>query len=391
MKLDQLIAYFDTSPAVKLLRSQHAPYVIAFLHQLFKDSGRITVPMSELQAALAEYQETIHETYPEVLRDRPEQYVSDWCSGETRWLHRFLEADRNEPIYQLTPHTEDVFVFLDRALEKDLGFVGTESRLRLIITTLADLVAGASDDPEVHLRHLRDQRARIDTEIDRIERDGVVAQQEPAATRERFSMAVTLLKQLMADFRAVEDRFKMITQEVQQQQTQGESTRGNILEFALDAEDVLKQDDQGISFYEFVRFILSPAQQEKLQSVIIELGHLDAIAQQTDSLATVRRMVPSLLSEAEKVMRTNQRLTVTLRRLLDTQSASEHQRLTQLLSDVKGLAANLSEAPPSEHVGAQVDSGIPLSFPLSRTFWTPPLEFASVDLTEHAVDEERRM
>lgn len=391
MELEQLIAYFDTSPAVRLLRAQHAPFIVAFLHQLFKDGGRITVPMSELQAALIDYQESVHETYPEVLRDGPEQYLSDWCSGETRWLHRFLEANRNEPIYQLTPHTEDVFIFLDRALQKDLGFVGTESRLRLIISTLADLVAGASNDPEVHLRHLRDQRARIEAEIDRIELHGVVAQHEPATTREWFATAVTLLKQLMADFRAVEDRFKAITQEVQQQQTYGQTTRGSILQFALDAEDVLKKDDQGISFYEFVRFILSPVQQEKLQAIITELGRLDAIAQQAEGLTMLRRMVPSLLAEAEKVMRTNQRLTVSLRRLLDTRSASERQRLAQLLGEIKALAANLTDSPPPpELVGVQVDVGVPLSFPLSRAFWTPPLEFAPVDLTEHAVDDDRR-
>ena len=99
-------------------------------------------------------------------------------------------------------------LFLDRALQKDLGFVGTESRLRLVISTLGRPGGGASDDPEVRLRHLREERARIDAEIARVERDGVAARYEPAAVRERFATAVTLLKQLMADFRAVEDRFR---------------------------------------------------------------------------------------------------------------------------------------------------------------------------------------
>jgi hypothetical protein len=42
---------------------------------------------------------------------------------------------------------------------------GTESRLRLIITTLANLVGGASHDPEVRLAHIREERRRIDEEI----------------------------------------------------------------------------------------------------------------------------------------------------------------------------------------------------------------------------------
>lgn len=391
MRLAQLISYFETSPAMKLLRSSNAPLIVDFLYQQFKERGRLTIPMSEFSMALGEYQEEIHSTYPDVLRDKAEQYMSAWCAGDSRWLHRFLEANRNEPVYQLTPHTEDVFVFLDRALQSDLGFVGTESRLKLIISTLADLIAGASSDPEVHLRHLRAERDRIDQAIAQVERDGVATRNEPAATREQFAMAVTLLKQLMGDFRAVEDRFREITKDVQRRQNQGQDTRGSILEYALDSEDLLKKEDQGVSFYEFVRFILSPAQQDKLQDIITDLGRLEAIAQQTDGLATVRRMVPMLLAEAEKVMRTNQRLSATLRRLLDSRSAADRQQLAQLLVEIRSLAATRAESPPNESLGVEIDTGISLALPLSRSFWSVPASFAAIDLTEHPVDDDRRL
>jgi hypothetical protein len=243
----------------------------------------------------------------------------------------------------------------------------------------------------VHLRHLRAERDRIDQAIARVERDGVAARYEPAATREQFAMAVALLKQLMGDFRAVEDRFREITKDVQRRQNQGQETRGSILEYALDSEDLLKKEDQGVSFYEFVRFILSPAQQEKLQEIITELGRLEAIAQQADGLATVRRMVPLLLAEAEKVMRTNQRLSATLRRLLDSRSAADRQRLAQLLIEIRSLAAARSESPPNESLGLEIDTGISFALPLSRSFWTTPASFAAIDLTEHPVDDDRRL
>lgn len=391
MRLDSLIAYFETSPSVRLLRSPNAPYIIDFLHRQFKDPGRLTIPMSELVVGLRDYQDELHCLYPNFLCDKPEQYVSAWCAGDNRWLHRLLEANRNEPVYQLTPHTEDVLLFLDRALQRDLGFVGTESRLRLVISTLDDLVAGASDDPEVHLRYLRDERARIDGEIAQIEQDGVGIRYEPAAIRERFAMAVMLLKQLLADFRAVEDRFREITKDVQWRQVHGQETRGSILEHALDSEDLLKKEDQGVSFYQFVEFILSPIRQEKLQGIIRELGKLEAIVQQTDGLATVRRMVPLLLEEAEKVMRTNQRLSATLRRLLDSRSAADRQRLAQLLTEIRSLAAARAELPPDESIGVEVDVGISFGLPLSRSLWSPPPTFAPMDLTEHAVDDDKRM
>src|SRR5262249_59887760 len=126
---------------------------------------------------------------------------------------------------------------------------------------------------------------------------------------------VSLSKQLQGDFRAVEEKFKEITRQIQQRQAEGQDTRGGILGFALDAEDVLKREAQGVSFYEFVRFILSPSQQERLEAIIQHLGVIQELADQADGLETVRRMVPLLLAEAEKVMRTNQRLSASLRRL----------------------------------------------------------------------------
>lgn len=388
MRLDKLVIYFETSPAIKLLRSPNAAFILAFLHQQFKGAGKITISMSELQAALLDYLDRLHETHPDTLVDKAETYLSAWCSGDSRWLHRFLEVGRNEPMFQLTPHTEDVFVFMDRVLQQDLGFIGTQSRLRLVITTLIELIGGASDDPNVRLNYLREERTRIDEEIDRVEREGIAAKLEPAAIRERFATAVSLLRQVLGDFRAVEDRFKEITQEVQERQIAGNDPLGAILQYALDSEDVLKQDDQGVSFHEFVRFILSPTQQEKLHSLIIDLVRIQDIASQHDGLATMRRMVPLLLAEAEKVMRTNQRLTTTLRRLLDVRSASERKQLALLLQELRGLAASVAGNPPN--LGIEVDTSMGLSSPFSRTFWCRPAEFEKIDLTEHEVDDDER-
>ncbi|MEN6498098.1 MAG: DUF3375 domain-containing protein [Thermoguttaceae bacterium] len=391
MNLGTLLVYFKTSPALRLLRSQNAPFIVDFLNQQFKKAGRITTPHSDLHAALIAYQEGIQEAHPEALRDKPEDYLSSWCSSETRWLHRFLEAGRNEPVYQLTPHTEDVIAFLDRVLDQDLGFVGTESRLRLVIETLTDLVIKASDDPETRLAHLRDEKLRLESEIARIETEGLVARYQPSQIRERFAMAVSLLKQLQGDFRAVEEKFKEITQQVQQRQNEGRDTRGGILEFALDAEDVLKREDQGASFHEFVRFILSPAQQDKLEVIIQQLVRIEELAEQADGLETIQRMVPMLLAEAQKVMHTNQRLSATLRRLLDVRAYRDRQRVAELLREIRGLAASLAAAPPKDSVGVDVETKIEIASPFARTFWSEPPQFVQVDLTEHEADEERRM
>ncbi|MEZ6132364.1 MAG: DUF3375 domain-containing protein [Planctomycetaceae bacterium] len=390
MDVSTLLLHFDSSPAIRLLRAGNAPYVIAFLHAQFKQSGTITIPHSDLLPALGSFQEELQVSWPDALRDKPETYLADWCSRDKLWLHRFLEAGRDEPIYQLTPHSEEVIEFVSQSLHKDLSFVGTESRLRLVIETLQQLVVGASDDPTVHLEELHRQQAAIEEQISKIERGEAVPAFHPTRIREQFNLAVTMLQELERDFRAVEERFKEITQDVQQKQIRGMDTRGGILGAAMDAEDALRTDDQGVSFYEFFRLIQSTEQQRQLRTIIQQLGEIHELAEQKDGLQAVRRMMPLLLSEAAKVTQTERRLSSTLRRLLDAQAHLERLKVAELLRDIRSLAAAMSTAPPVDDVAIEVDDAVELFSPVSRQFWTEPTEFESIDLTESTTDSDQR-
>lgn len=389
MTPDRLLIHFETSPALRLLQAKNAPFVVCFLFERFKRSHVIAIPHSELVPALAGYQERLQETGFDGLRDKPEEYLRDWSSPDKRWLHRFLEAGRNEPMYQLTPHSEAIIEFLERQLQQDLTFVGTESRLRFVMQTLEDLVIGASDDPEVRLRHLREEQARVAAEINEIELHGRVKTFAPTRIREQFALAVRMLKQLQGDFRAVEDKFKEITRQVQQRQVQGLDSRGGILGDALGAEDELKRQDQGVSFFEFLRFIQSPQQQDRLQTVIRQLLQLRELADQAEGLDAVRHMVRALLDEAEQVLQTTRRLSATLRRLLDTRTQHERRRVADLLRQIRMFAAAMSDDPP-RHIGIEIDDAIEITAPLSRTNWSPPSRFEQVDLAEHIADESLR-
>lgn len=391
MRLEQLQIFFKTSPSVTLLRSPYAPFLISFFHTHFKVAGRIQVPLSELSAALARFVEDLREddAYADVLPDKPERYLAEWCAEDKRWLRRLVAGGKDEPVFQLTPHTEAVIAFMDRVIDQDIGFIGTESRLKLVIQTLSELVLGASDDRQARLLQLRQQRAKLDEMIAQLETTAELPQKPAALVKEQFATALGLLKQLLGDFRGVEEKFREITRQVQRRQTDPRESRGAVLGFALDEEDRLKQEDQGVSFHEFLRFILQPAQQERLRIVIEELTRLRELDEMREGMEMVRRMIPLLLAEAEMVMRTNQRLSATLRRLLDRRAAHERQRVAQLLREIRGLAAQCAEAPP-QSVEIKVDQVPALFSTFSRTFWTQPTRFDSPVLVSHEVDGERR-
>jgi hypothetical protein len=216
----------------------------------------------------------------------------------------------------LTRYAEDAIGFVETAVSRENRMVGTESRLRLVIDTLTDLVQGASSDRERRLLTLIQQRDELDREIDAIRSGAAIETYHPAQVRERFHTAVDMLKTLQGDFRAVEDRFEEIARDV---------TRG--------------------------------------------------------AIEHVRAMVPSLLAEAENVLRQTGRLSQTLRRLLDNQSTGHRQRTAEVLLEIRTLAAKMKQStnetgePVPTNIGLQVDTSLGVSSPLTRPFWTPPQVF----------------
>lgn len=391
MKLDRLEAFFSASPSAKLMRSPHAAHVIHFLFRQFKESGQITCPHSRLLQQLSDFLEIIHITDPEILKDRPETYLTNWSSGDQRWLRRFLGAAHAEAVYELTPHTEDVLTFLAEALGRNIGFVGTESRLRRIIETLSDIVIRGSADPTRRLEHLRRERERIDQEIVAIESGESVATYSSTAIRERFADAVSNLASLQGDFRAVEDRFKEITRDVQKRQADVDGSRGEILGLALAAEDSLKLQDQGVSFDEFVRLILSPTKQDQLETIFEQLNEIEVLADQVEGMHRIHGMIGSLSDEAEKVLRTTRRLSSTLRRLLDSRVISSRLRVANVLREIRAAAVRLAENRPEEEVGIEILSELDLVNVWNRPFWTAPVEFAAAELIDHKPDDDDRL
>ncbi len=390
MQLANLCQFFESSPVARLLRSPNAPFIVDFLNRTFKIEANISLSHGMLVTALSTYQEELHHSHPNSLTNSPSAYLTDWCSADNSWLRRSLEADSDEPIYQLTWHSEDAFVFLNRVVGKDLRFVGTESRLKLVINTLTDLAMGSTADREARIAHLEREQRRIGEEISSLKAGEQVTTYQPAQVRERFTTAMSLLRELQSDFRAVEESFRLITVEVQQREIDGKNSRGEILEYALDAEDILKQKDQGVSFYEFVRMILSPTATEKLERIVEDVRKLPDLSSEHENLMTARTMVATLQAEAQKVMRTNQRLSATLRRLLEARSSAERKRVAQLLQEIRSHAIALAEDPPTA-VRIKLDVRPQLSSPFMRPFWSAPQQFDNtIDLRDfEAKDTDR--
>lgn len=388
MQLDSLTTFFTTSPSVKLIRSPHAAFIIDFFHRQFKSGREPAKPHSLLAQELNSYLDELHETQPDVLRDRPETYLAAWSTGETRWLRRYFDAQLSEPLYLLTSHTEVVLTFVMQVLDRNRGFVGTESRLSRIIATLSDIAIRGSADRERRVDFLLAERRRIDEELQSIEDGDDVATHSPTAIRERFTDAVSDLISLQGDFRAVEESFKRITRDVQKRHAECIDTRGSILGYALDAEEQLNDEDQGASFHAFVRLILSQSKQDELERMVAQLDEITEIAEQLEGKQLVKGMIGNLSAEAENVLQVTRRLSSTLRRLLDSRATNTRLRLSEVLCEIRSLAVRRAQNPPD--IGIDILSDMELLNIHQRTFWESPVEFEALKLaTAEYSDDER--
>ncbi len=390
VELKDLRHFLGESPTMRLLRANHGPMILHFLHRQFKDRQRILIPHEQLLAELAEYQAGLAESgLPDVaLNGEPADYLTQWCKGEVRYLQRFYQSGSDEPVYQLTSHTEAALRFVRESLESEGQFVGAHSRIMLIVETLRELAVFARDDSTRQIEALEAQKALIESRIERIRTGGAAERIDPTQVREKFLFAIELLQRVLGDFRHVEDKFKEITREVQDRQMAGDR-RGGLLEFVLDAESVLKESDQGRSFYGFVNLILSPGRQEQLRQLVEDLHQVEALAECTEGLEMVRQMMPALTAEAEQVMQTNQRLSASIRRLLDGRIADERRKVALTIDEILTLARQNRNHPPEEDaVDLEVDDAIRVFSCFSRTFWEPAAEVETVTLEHDEVTAE---
>jgi hypothetical protein len=237
-------------PAAGLLRSQNAAMVLGFLFHAFKSQHRATLSEGQLRALLDAYLEDLRQSDPEGYPMTSAQYLGIWCDDAHQFLRKYYGEDSTEPIFELTSGAEKALLWMEQ-LQGSTGFVGTESRLENIFSGLDDILRNTTTDINVRIQQLQTDAARIQEEIDRIRATGAVSIYTPVQVNERFALLLSTARELLGDFRLVEENFKRIAQQIAEQHAKPEYTKGAILGHMLDADDALKKSEQGQSFYAF--------------------------------------------------------------------------------------------------------------------------------------------
>jgi hypothetical protein len=360
---ETLDALRDRHPAWRLLRAQHAPLVLSFLGRHFVEGNAGATSAARLAELLDDHLAAVDQDRADEPRfpRTPELYLEEWSAPDRGWLRRFYPASSDEVHYDATPALEKAYAWVTALPVR--GFVGTESRLTTVVELLRQIVHGTETDPESRLATLRERRAELDRQIAKADAGELPVLSE-TAVRERYQQAASTARELLSDFREVEDNFRTLDRAARERIASWDGSKGELLAELVSSRADINSSDQGASFQAFYDFLLSEARQD-------ELAELLARVQRLPSVDLDRRLgtVPSDWSEAaERTQQTVRQISEQLRRFLDDQIWQENRRVLELVRSIESSALALRHSPPA--VGMDLDApAIAIALPFERPLY----------------------
>lgn len=365
MDYDQLRFDLEDAPSVKLLRSSHAPLIVAFLHAQFKRVQRLSVPFDELSLQLERFLEVVNEQQPTASRSAS-AYLKEWAD-EAHRIVRIVSRAHGDFV-ELTPEAERAIGWIEDLYRRE--FVGTESRFLSIFNLLEEIIAKSTSDVPTRLEQLEKERDALQHEIDRVRSAGRVEPFTDTQIKERFLQAGEVARELVRDFAAVEQNFRMIAKTLQEQQVQPGTRKGALVGYVLDADVALRESDQGRSFYAFWEFLMSPSKQDELSQMLERVYALPVVRDLSRDHPLLRHVSGALIEAGGKVVSSNHRLAEQLRRLLDERVQVERRRVRELIQDIKRAALRLVDAGQVE-VFLEVEGSPLVNLVMEKPLWEP--------------------
>ena len=373
-------------PAWRLLRSDHAPLIVSFLHRVFIVPNMRVIAQTALSEALEDELFILRERNGSVFTKSATEYLNDWAADDKGWLRKFYPNRSDEPHFDLTPSTEKAIVWLASLTER--SFVGTESRLLTIFDLLKQMSEGSEIDPQARIAELKKRRDEIDDDIARI-LAGDVPMLDGTALKDRFQQLVQMARELLADFREVEYNFRSLDRRVRERIAFWDGSKGALLEEILGERDAIADSDQGRSFRAFWDFLMSQSRQEELTMLLQQVLNLPSVAELKPN-SRLKRVHYDWLEAGEHSQRTVARLSEQLRRFLDDQAWLENRRIMDILRGIESRALAVRDCPPKGNFMTIAETAATIELPMERPLYTPPVKpiIPNIELEEGGPDAD---
>lgn len=381
--LDALRTYH---PAWRLLRSDHAPLVASFLHRVFVAPNVRVMAAADLAEALEDELYALRQQRGEdnAFPKSGIEYLNDWAAPDKGWLRKFYRPGTDEAQFDLTPATEKAIAWLAQLGERQ--FVGTESRLLTLFDLLKQMSEGSEADPAKRIAELHKKRDEIDAEIARV-LSGDVPLLDDTELKDRFQQFMLGARELLSDFREVEQNFRQLDRRVRERIALWEGSKGALLEDIMGERDAIADSDQGKSFRAFWDFLLSSRRQDELTELLDRVLQLPAVADLNPDART-RRVHYDWMEAGEHTQRTVAQLSQQMRRFLDDQAWLENRRIMDILHGIESKALALRDAQPAGWVMEMPEPTADIELAMERPMFSPSIKPVIASLSLQAGDED---
>lgn len=355
-------------PAWRMLRSDHASMVAAFLYRAFIAPNIRVMSQADLSEKLEDQLYDLRERFGNESFPRSAlEYLNDWSGNDKGWLRKFYPPGSDEPHFDLTPAAEKAIQWLAGLSER--AFVGTESRLMTLIELLRQICDGTETDLEARMAELQRKRDEIDAAMAEIMR-GEIRLLDDTAIKDRFQQFVQVARELLTDFREVEDNFRALDRQVRERIALWDGSKGALLQEIMGERDAIANSDQGKSFRAFWTFLMSQQRQEELSRLLERILTLPPVMEMNPE-PRLRRIHYDWLEAGEHTQRTVARLSGQLRRFLDDKAWLENRRIMDILRDIETAALAVRGKPPAGNFMTIPDTAAEIELPLERPLFTP--------------------
>lgn len=358
----------DNHAGWSLLRAQNAPLAIAFFMSAFTGPNNRNIGRQALIDALDDLLFGLRDSLGDDKFPRPAaEYLDDWAAPERAWLRKYYESGQDEPVYDLTAAAEDVVRWVENLRGRD--FVATQSRLTGIFTLLKTLVQQSETDPAVRLDELQAQRDAIDAEMQQVREGNIKVMSTPEAL-DHFQQLTAAARDLLADFREVEQNFRGLDRRVREQIATWEGSQGELLESIFSNQQGISSSVQGRTFQGFWDYLMSPQLRTELSSLLERATQLESL-RGVDDVGTITTMHQDWLPAVEQTQSTVRQLSQQMRRLLDDKVFLENKRIMQLIRSIEGDALAVRNDPPSGTFMDVAAQTVDVTLPFERPLYQP--------------------
>ncbi|WP_427019073.1 DUF3375 domain-containing protein [Pseudarthrobacter sp. P1] len=366
-----------------LLRAQNAPLALTFFMAAFTTTNQRNLGRPELVDVLEDVLFALRDSlgedkFPRTAAD----YLDDWAAPEKAWLRKFYADNRDDPVYDLTAAAEDVIHWVESLRGRD--FVPTQSRLSSIFTLLKALVHGTETDPEARLAELGRQRDAIDAQIEQIRAGNIPVMSAPEAV-DHFRQLTTQAKDLLADFREVEQNFRKLDRNLREKISTWDGSQGDLLESIFSTQQDITGSLQGRTFQGFWDYLMSPQLRADLGDLLERATQIEALAG-LENVGAITTMQADWLPAVEQTQATVRALSAQIRRLLDDKVFLENKRIMQLIRSIESHSLAVRSSPPSDLLTSLPGQGVDVVLPFERPLYEPSAQVAINDVVSVSED-----